>query len=84
MGETGMVNGSSTQGGASGEQKEVGLYSRASDPVVTDHTSKLGNTYAVRVSNGADTVLLKVDTDRQAKRSKIKAANASVRRRTRG
>jgi hypothetical protein len=84
MGETGMVNGSSTQGGGSGKEKEVKLYSRASDPVVTDHTSKHANTYAVRVSSGADTVLLKVDTDQQAKRSKIKAANASIRRRSRG
>ena len=32
MGETGMVSGSGTQGGASGEQKEVGLYSREERP----------------------------------------------------
>ena len=84
MGETGMVSGSGTQGGASGEQKEVGLYSRKSDPVVTNHTSKHSNTYAIRVSTGADKVLLQVDTARQAERNKIKAANASIRRRTRG
>lgn len=84
MGDTGMVPDSDTQGRASGKEAKVGLYEKAHEPVATDHTSNRGQVYAVRVTKGDERVLLQIDIKRQAERDKFRAANESIRRRTRG
>lgn len=84
MGDTGMVKGSGTQGYFAGEERKVNLCCGAKESVATDYKSKHGQVYAVRLKNGDDRVLLQIDTGRLAERAKIKAANDSVRRRTRG
>ena len=84
MGETSMISGSGTQGRSGGQEKKVDICSTGREPVATDHTSKHGNVYAVRVTKSEERVVVQVDTGRLIERSRIKAANDSIRRRTRG
>ena len=84
MGETGAKQGLETQGRSSGQGKPVDLYSKGREPVATGHVSKHGHTYVVHAASGTERVLLQVDTTRLVERNRIKAANDSVRRRTRG
>ena len=84
MAETSMTPGSGTQGGGAGRQKPVELYKKGAEPVATNHKSQHADMYAVRVTNAAAKVVIQVDTKRQAERDKFKAANKSIRRRTRG
>jgi hypothetical protein len=84
MGDTGMVPDSGTRGRSSGKEEKVALYEKGREPVITDHTTNRGPVYAVRVTKGDERVLLHIDTKRQAERDKFRAANESIRRRTRG
>ncbi len=84
MGETSMIPGSGTQGGAAGRQEKVELYKKGGEPVATDHKSQHSNLYAVRVSSAAAKVVIQVDTKRLSERKKIRAMNDSIKRRTRG
>ena len=84
MDETGMVPASGTQAHASGPQKPVEFCCRGGEPVVTGPTSRQGQVYAVRVTKGEERVLLQIDTGRLVERSRIKAANDSIRHRNRG
>ena len=84
MVETGMIPGSGTQGRAPGQEKVVEVFSAGRETVSTKHSSKHGDMYVVRLANANEKVVLQVDTGRLEQRNKIKAANDSVRRRTRG
>ena len=84
MGETGMFPGSDTQGKFGGSERKVEVCNSGGDPVSTSYTSVSGHMYVVRVGSGADRVKLQVDAGRMAKKDKIRSANDSVRRRTRG
>lgn len=84
MGDTGMIPSSGTQGRSSGREKQVKVDMTGGDRVPTDHASVHSGLYVVRVTKGEERVLLHIDTERLAERRSIKAANDSIRRRTRG
>lgn len=84
MGETGMIRGSATGGGGASVEKPVGVESGASERVLTSYTGKDTNRYAVRMSKGKETVVLRVNTELLSQRRKIAEVNESIRRRTRG
>jgi hypothetical protein len=84
MGETGMIWGSGTDAGGPAVEKPVGVEPGASERVLTSHAGKDADRYAVRISKGKETVVLRVNTELMSQRSKIAEANESIRRRTRG
>ncbi len=83
MGETGMSPGSDTRSRPVGPEQKAEMCSSSPRPVTTDHTSNYENRYAVRVDKSEVRVVVQVDTERLVERNKIKAANDSIRRRSR-